>query len=452
MTLVSHLWQSTLCVGVAALLVAAARRSSARTRYGIWLLASVKFLVPLSLLVAAGNYVGQWTLPMTTSEVSGAVRWLDMARVSFAVRWLDQLSLWNVDVVAGAAGSGFPLGITGGGLLALALVWVAGIAALAVWRWRQWRRVSQLARTATRLEEGREADALRRVRRSSRRPRRIELLQCESNLEPGILGIFRPRLLWPAGLSERLSDVELDAILSHEARHVDRRDNLSALVQVVVETVFWFHPVVWWLGARLVNERERACDEDVLRMGADHESYAEAILKVCGFCLRAPMALVAGVGGSTLTTRIEWILGRPAAPSLAMSIRLLLGAAVIATFGTPLAAGVVGAYRGSVSQQDETQVYRPGKDVTQPKLVYEVKPSYTKEAMAEKIQGNLWLDAVVLESGEVGEVRVLQSLDQVHGLDDAAVKALKQWRFEPGTKDKKPVAVRIEVEMSFALR
>jgi TonB family protein len=58
----------------------------------------------------------------------------------------------------------------------------------------------------------------------------------------------------------------------------------------------------------------------------------------------------------------------------------------------------------------------------------------------------------VLEDGTVGEVTVTQSLDKEYGLDDEAVKALNQWIFELGTKDKKPVAVRIDVEMSFTLK
>ena len=74
------------------------------------------------------------------------------------------------------------------------------------------------------------------------------------------------------------------------------------------------------------------------------------------------------------------------------------------------------------------------------------------EAMGARIQGNVRLEAVVLTTGEVGDVEVTQSLDTVYGLDDEAVKAIRQWRFEPGTKDGKAVAVRVEVEMTFKLK
>ena len=97
-------------------------------------------------------------------------------------------------------------------------------------------------------------------------------------------------------------------------------------------------------------------------------------------------------------------------------------------------------------------MYRPGTGITLPRLVKEVKPKYTPEAMRARIEGWVKLEAVVLETGEVGDVDVIESLDKVYGLDDEAVKCMSQWRFEPGTKDGKPVAVRVEVEMSFTLK
>ena len=196
-------------------------------------------------------------------------------------------------------------------------------------------------------------------------------------------------------------------------------------------------------------------------MGADNRSYAEGILKVCNFGLRSPAVFVAGVGGPRLTERIEWILERPLAPTLSLSMRLLLAAVVTVVAGTPIAAGALSAHRelnsgGSVATappgQDAPQVYRPGRGVTPPRLVSEVKPNYTRDAMDAHIQGSVRLEAVVLTTGEVGDVEVTQSLDAVYGLDDEAVKAIRQWRFEPGTKDGKPVAVRVEVEMSFKLK
>jgi len=116
------------------------------------------------------------------------------------------------------------------------------------------------------------------------------------------------------------------------------------------------------------------------------------------------------------------------------------------------AASLASASTSSRSGQEAPKVYRPGGDVRYPRLLTEVKPQYTPEAMAAHIQGTVWLEAVVLATGEVGDVEVTQSLDDVYGLDEEAVKTIKQWRFAPGTKDDKPVAVLIEVEMTFTLK
>jgi TonB family protein len=95
------------------------------------------------------------------------------------------------------------------------------------------------------------------------------------------------------------------------------------------------------------------------------------------------------------------------------------------------------------------QVYKAGDGVSLPQVIRQVGPQYTSEAMAHRIEGVVVLDVVVKADGAVGDVNVTQSLDAVYGLDAAAVKAMKQWEFKPGTKDGKPVAVRVEVKMTF---
>ena len=112
-----------------------------------------------------------------------------------------------------------------------------------------------------------------------------------------------------------------------------------------------------------------------------------------------------------------------------------------------LAAGPAAA-QGSSGGQDA--VYQPGHDVTPPKVVRQVKPAYTAEARRAGIQGVVGLECVVEKDGRPGEIRVARALDP--GLDEEAVKALRQWRFEPGRKDGKPVRVRVELEMTFTIR
>jgi protein TonB len=99
-----------------------------------------------------------------------------------------------------------------------------------------------------------------------------------------------------------------------------------------------------------------------------------------------------------------------------------------------------------------SQIYKPGKDVTVPTVLTEVKPTYTPEAMERTIQGTVLLGVVVLSSGDVGDVHVTRSLDAEYGLDREAVSAMKRWKFRPALKDGKPVAVEVAVEMAFTLK
>jgi protein TonB len=96
-------------------------------------------------------------------------------------------------------------------------------------------------------------------------------------------------------------------------------------------------------------------------------------------------------------------------------------------------------------------VFRPGGDVAEPQLIKGAKPNYTADAMKAKVEGSVFMEAVVLTDGTVGEVRVVRSLDKKLGLDDLAVTTVKDWRFTPGTKNGIAVPVVVEVQMSFTL-
>ena len=97
-------------------------------------------------------------------------------------------------------------------------------------------------------------------------------------------------------------------------------------------------------------------------------------------------------------------------------------------------------------------VYDVGNGVTEPKLIREVKPQYTADAMRAKVQGEVELEAVVNPDGSVDRIRVTRSLDHTFGLDDQAIKAVRQWRFVPGMLKGQPVPVRGSVVLDFTLR
>lgn len=97
-------------------------------------------------------------------------------------------------------------------------------------------------------------------------------------------------------------------------------------------------------------------------------------------------------------------------------------------------------------------IYRLGAGITPPRVLREIKPQYTPEAMRAKIQGQVLLDVVVLPGGDVGRVEVLRSLDSVFGLDQEAIKAVRLWRFTPALRMGEPVSVLVTIELTFNLR
>jgi len=119
------------------------------------------------------------------------------------------------------------------------------------------------------------------------------------------------------------------------------------------------------------------------------------------------------------------------------------GVVVVLPLGSPIR-------QAAAHAQEVVDGEAPG--VTLPKLVSEVKAQYTAEAMRAKIEGTVVMTAVVRTDGTPMDVEIIKSLDAEHGLDKQAVAALRQWRFEPGQKDGKPVSVRVTVEMHFWLK
>lgn len=310
----NHLWQSTLFAGIAGLLTLLLRNNRAHARYCLWLAASAKFLVPFSLLMLIGGLVGRHSVALPAP-----------ARVPVIVEQVNEPFV--AEVPPGAAATPRASKSAIGVVRALVALWAIGCGALVISWWVRWRRMQVAVREASPVPLGIGVPAL----------------SSALFVEPGVFGVFRPVLLLPDGIGDRLAPAELQAILDHELCHVRRRDNLATLMHMVIEAVFWFHPLVWWLGARLMDERERACDEEVIRMGSEAEAYAEGILKVCELYLQSPLKCVAGVTGTNLKKRIEAIVANRPVLSLNLPKKAGLILAGILALAIPVILGITNA-------------------------------------------------------------------------------------------------------------
>jgi len=97
-------------------------------------------------------------------------------------------------------------------------------------------------------------------------------------------------------------------------------------------------------------------------------------------------------------------------------------------------------------------VYQPGSGVSDPRVIKEVKPAYTSDAMRAKVQGIAWVSCIVRSDGLPSDCHIARSLDPTFGLDQEAVKAANQWRFIPGKLRGEPVNVQVTIQMEFTLR
>jgi TonB family protein len=95
--------------------------------------------------------------------------------------------------------------------------------------------------------------------------------------------------------------------------------------------------------------------------------------------------------------------------------------------------------------------YRPGGAVTTPRVLTQVSPTYTKEALLRRIQGAVVMEVVVTRNGRPSDIRVVRSLDP-GGLDEQAVAAVTRWRFEPGRLAGTPVDVLVTIMLDFFIR
>jgi GWxTD domain-containing protein len=316
-----HLWQSTLFAFGAIGLTCLLRTNSARARYRVLLAASLKFLFPFWLLVQFGGHITRKPAPVFTRPA-----------LVLTVRKVGQ-PFTPISRPPIRAPSTTPQNSRL--LTTIAMLWLAGASGvLTVWfiRWR------------TQAEKLRSASIGIHCGIESKLAPRLRVRSSLNAVAPGVFGIFRPLLVLPADIGDRLEEEELESILRHEVAHVRHWDNLGAALHMLVQTIFWFHPLVWWMGTQLLLERERACDEDVLQSGCDRAVYAEAILKVCNLYISSPRTCVAGVASnSNLKKRIEEIMNYKEMRKIALAQRLTVVAMGIVAVGLPIWMGFAGA-------------------------------------------------------------------------------------------------------------
>ncbi len=406
--------QVLVIIGVATIAEALGRVTDPRLRFSYWRGVALACLaLPLSAVVGP--------------EASGA-------GATFLAVSLETTGSIPVPAVLPAAGT-----VVWWLLCAAALARIGRLCAGAL-RLRQLRQRSVAAVLTPELE----------AVRSEVAPRAEVRLSCEI-AQPAAFGLRHPVVLLPEGFF--VMDPEAQrTVACHELLHVARRDWLWIVVEEVARALFWFHPAVWWLVERIQESREQLVDHLVIARIPSKRAYMAALL-----------AFADGGSPATLATaflrrrHLRSRLRKLAKESVMSRRRLVWTTAVLVWVMTGALAATVAAlplgWPIEHAVADGQQVV-DGKDpgVTVPKVISDVNPKYTAEALQARIQGTVVMAAVVRTDGTPGDIEVTKSLDTEYGLDKQAVAALSQWRFEAGRKDGKPVPVRVTIEMRFWLK
>jgi beta-lactamase regulating signal transducer with metallopeptidase domain len=191
----------------------------------------------------------------------------------------------------------------------LAIGWLTGVVLMLLRSAGAVFSASRLGR-GSRVTEPAIVSLLDRLREELRIRRPIRVVACETISGPAVLGLIRPTLLLPISLISGLPPVAVRAILAHELAHIRRLDYAVNLLQMLIESLLFFNPMVWWLGRQVRIEREACCDAMAVRVVGSPLSYSHALAEWAG-AIGAPLGVAAWNGDgrpSTLLERIRRVL------------------------------------------------------------------------------------------------------------------------------------------------
>ena len=324
--------------------------------------------------------------------------------------------------------------------VALPAIWIAGsfVAALALLLGCV--RLRRFGSQARPLSDSTWTDIAAEVSSALVLKRRIHLIQSECRTMPITWGVLRPRVLMP-GCASEWPDDRKRIVLAHEFTHVRRGDWLFQILAEIACVIYWFHPFFWIARNRLDFESERACDDAVLNLGIDGQDYATHLLEIARVLRKQGPAWLPALAMAkpfSLEARLVAILNstvnrrRPRVRTIAIAIALTIGLVLpFAALRAPLAAS-------------DSAVILPEV------IEYTTPPLYSDEARDRGIEGIVLLEVRIGVDGRPGNLHVVKGLG--FGLDENALLAVREWKFNPGERSGKAVETTTEVSVEFSLR
>lgn len=433
-----HLWQTTIVLLPVLLLARFMRHAPARSLHWLWSIALAKTLIPFAAVSALLRAAGV-TLPGEGWSGADATATSTLATVH-AVLYPDPIVQIDVSGVGGAIA------------LLLSVVWLAGVL-YGVTRLSSGSG-SRIREGGPALLEAAERERLEAARAAASIPSdRLRVL--DAPCIPHVRGIIRPSIRVPRSIIAQLDHEELLAVLIHEEAHRRRRDPARALMHKCFAIALFFYPPIRVVLRSLHEATEWLCDEQVLRAGIEPAVYGRALAKTIRmglFPIAQPSAAGAR-GGSKLRARFDRISDPGRFSNMKRHTILLASVLVLfaaaALIPSPIIAGDAGGAVPGKSAQEKDRIELDKMPVMIPKSY--IQPVYPEQERKDGIQGMVMLMVGIKKDGSVGAVKPVQEVDGHPAFTESAMKAVAQWRFEPGEKDGKAVDCEVHIPIKFAL-
>ncbi len=281
----SLLWQSSLLITAMFLLDLVVRRKiRASVRYAFWLVVIMKLLLPPSLAFPTG--VGWWLRQRERASMKPQVS-------AYVVTYGASRALPPVNAVYKAPSTPeAKLSVAAGALIATVGIALALLGLMLVrWRWLQ-RELRPSRPTPTWV-----AELLANAQGEIRYRRPVRIVITNAFISPALWGLFRPVIVLPVTLIDRLSPSQLRTVLLHELFHLRNGDVWLNCFQSLLQIVYWWHPLLWFANARIRSVREEAVDDAVrVALGEEAESYPPTLLEVARLALARPAATLGLIG------------------------------------------------------------------------------------------------------------------------------------------------------------
>ena len=284
-TLLHFVWQGALIALILAAILIFLRRSTPQKRYAAACLAMLSMVVSATATLLGAYPVSSSSQPIPTAlkdPATPASIFSVIIPAQSPLEWLGVTELFQAL------------------LPGMLLIWFVGVSLLSIRLLGGWLVLQSLKAWGVEQIEPRWQEKFRTLGQQLHLKRPVRLLGSKRIQVSLVIGWVRPVVLIPMGMLVGLAPQQIEAILLHELAHIRRYDYLVNILQTIVETLFFYHPAVWWVSLRMKTEREYCCDDQVVSVHGDPLVYAHALAQLEELRSESLSLSIAANGGSLL--------------------------------------------------------------------------------------------------------------------------------------------------------